>query len=95
MVDDTTIEVIAGNLNVNIKTVNYWKFIVFKSLENYQETIKLDETFIPIRDKKYKIVKHANKEIRGISYNQLCIITMINLERISVAKVSSRAMAMP
>lgn len=101
MIDDTTIEVIARNLNVNIKTVNYWKFIVFKSLENYQETIKLDgtilidETFIPIRDKKYKIVKHANKETRGISYNQLCIITMINLDGVSVAKVSSRAMAMP
>lgn len=101
MIDDTTIEVIARNLNVNTKTVNYWKFIVFKSFEDYQDNIELhgtiliDETFIPIRNKKYKIVKHANKETRGISYNQLCIITMINLEGISVAKVASRAMALP
>ncbi|AUD65139.1 hypothetical protein BK011_05420 [Tenericutes bacterium MZ-XQ] len=101
MIDDTTIEVIARNLNINTKTVNYWKFIVFKSLENHQNDIKLngtiliDETFIPIRNKKYKILKNLNKEIRGISYNQLCIITMINLFGKSVAKVVSRAMAMP
>lgn len=101
MIDDTTIEVIARNLKINTKTVNYWKFIVFKSLENFQDNIKLngtiliDETFIPIRNKKYKIIKHANKETRGISYNQLCIITMIDLHGISVAKVASRAMAMP
>jgi len=101
MIDDTTIEVIARNLNVNTKTINYWKFIVFKALENYQETVKLqgtiliDETFIPIRDKKYRIAKHDNKETRGISYNQLCIITMIDLQGISVAKVVSRAMALP
>jgi transposase-like protein len=101
MIDDTTIEVIARNLNVNTKTVNYWKFIVFKVLETHQDTIKLngtifiDETFIPIRDKKHKIVKHPNKKTRGISYNQLCIITMIDLFGVSIAKVASRAMALP
>jgi len=101
VIDDTTNEVIARNLSVNTKTVNYWKFIVFKALEDYQESIKLngtiiiDETFIPIRDKKYKVIKYDNKGIRGLSYNQLCIITMIDLHGISVAKVSSMAMALP
>ena len=101
MIDDTTIEVISRNININTKTINYWKFIVFKALESYQKDIKLngtiliDETFLPIRNKKYKIAKHLHKETRGISYNQLCIITMIDLHGISVTKVSSRAMALP
>lgn len=101
MVDDTTLEVISRNLSLDIKTIHYYKYIIFQALLDYQDTIKLtgtiliDETFIPIREKSYRIVKHVNKEIRGISFNQLCIITMIDLRGVSVAKVSSRAMSLP
>lgn len=101
MVDDTTLEVISRNLKLDIKTIHYYRFIVFKAIENIQDKIKLngsiliDETFIPIREKKYRIHKHDNKETRGLSYNQLCIITMIDLTGTSVAKATNRAMALP
>jgi len=101
MIDDTTMEVIPVNLELDIKTIHYYRFIVFKSIENIQDSIKLngsiliDETFIPIREKKYKILRHDNKETRGLSYNQLCIITMIDLSGNSVAKATNRAMALP
>lgn len=101
MIDDTTMEVISRNLELDIKTIHYYRFIVFKSIENIQDSIKLngsiliDETFIPIREKKYKILRHDNKETRGLSYNQLCIITMIDLSGNSVAKATNRAMALP
>lgn len=51
--------------------------------------------FISIREKQYKIFRSDGKDIRGLSFNQLCIITLINLAGISTAKVSSRAMALP
>lgn len=101
MVDDVTLEVISRNLNINIKTAHYYRYIVFKSLETYQSevniggTILIDETFISIREKKFKILKPDGKDFRGLSFNQLCIITLINLDGISLAKVSSRAMALP
>lgn len=101
MIDDVTLEVIARNLSLNLKTVLYYRYLVFYSLKNYQNEVKLDgevlidETFISIREKEYKHTRADGKGIRGISFNQLCIITMINLFGVSVAKVSSRAMALP
>lgn len=58
-------------------------------------TILIDETFKSIREKEYKITRADGKGIRGLSFNQLCIITMIDLQGRSIAKVSSRAMALP
>jgi len=101
MIDDVSLEVIARNLNINMKTVLYYRYIIFKSLEDYQEKIKLsgiiliDETFISIREKEYKHVREDGKGIRGLSFNQLCIITMVNLYGVSVAKIASRAMPLP
>lgn len=101
MVDDVTLEVIARNLNINIKTAHYYRHLVFHALLDYQSkiaiggTILIDETFISIREKKYKIYRKDGKNFRGLSFNQLCVITLINLQGISLAKVSSRAMALP
>jgi len=101
MIDDVTLEVISRNLNINIKTAHYYRYLVFHALSNYQSeimmtgTILIDETFISIREKQYKIYRADGKDIRGLSFNQLCVITMINLYGISLAKVSSRAMASP
>ena len=101
MIDDVTLDVIARNMNLNIKTIHYYRYIVFHALKNYQSEIKLhgtiliDETFMSIREKQYKIFRSDGKDIRGLSFNQLCIITLINLAGISTAKVSSRAMALP
>jgi len=101
MIDDVTLDVIARNLNINIKTVLYYRYLVFKALEQYQDEVRLngtvliDETFIRISEKRYKLVRADGKGIRGLSFNQLCIITMINLTGICVARVSSRAMALP
>lgn len=56
MIDDVTLEVIARNLDINIKTVLYYRYIIFHSLKNYQENLKIsgviviDETFISIRE---------------------------------------------
>lgn len=101
MIDDVTLEVAARNLEINIKTAHYYRYMVFQSLLSYQDEIKLsgsvmiDETFLSIREKKYKILRPDGKNIRGLSFNQLCIITMISLTGICLAKVSSRGMAQP
>jgi len=101
MIDDVTLDVIARNLKINIKTVLYYRYLVFKALEQYQDevrlngTILIDETFIRISEKQYKLVRADGKGIRGLSFNQLCIITMIDLSGMCVARVSSRAMALP
>jgi len=101
MLDDVTLEVIARNLSINLKTAHYYRHLVFHSLSDYQETIILngtiiiDETFISIREKKHRLTNPDNLETRGISYNQLCIITLVTLQGLGLAKVSSRAMAMP
>lgn len=101
MIDDVTLEVISRNLNINIKTAHYYRYLVFHALSDYQSevrmggTILIDETFVSIREKQYKIYRDDGKDIRGLSFNQLCVITLINLQGISLAKVSSRAMALP
>ena len=101
MIDDVTLEVIARNLDINIKTVLYYRYIIFHSLKNYQENLKIsgviviDETFISIREKPYKHVRPDGKGIRGLSFNQLCVVTMVNIYDVSVAKVVSRAMPLP
>lgn len=100
-IDDVTLEVIARNLNINIKTALYYRFLVFESLRNYQDEIKLrgtiliDETFIRINTKKYKLTRSDGKGIRGLSFNHLCVITMIDLNGKCIAKVASRGMAKP
>lgn len=101
MIDDVTLDVIARNLDINIKTAHYYRYLVFNALKSYQEkviisgTIIIDETFVRIREKKYKLQRPDGKGIRGLSNNLLCIITVINLQGICVAKVSSRAMGVP
>lgn len=101
MIDDVSLEVAARNLSIDVKTAHYYRHLVFDTLRGYQDTIKLngalliDETFIPIREKNYKILRSDGKDIRGLSFNQLCIITMIDLNSISTAKVSCRASAQP
>jgi hypothetical protein len=94
MIDDVALEVIARNLKINIKTAHYDRFLVFHALKDYQNRVTLsgsiliDETFISIREKRYKIVKPDGKNFRGLSFNQLCIITLINLQGLCVARVS-------
>jgi transposase-like protein len=101
MIDDVTLEVISRNLNINIKTAHYYIYLVFHELSDYQSEIKMggtiliDETFINIREKKYKIYRTDGKDLRGLSFSQLCVIILINLQGISSAKVSSRVMALP
>ncbi len=102
MIDDVTLEVIARNLAINIKTALYYRHLVFESLRYYQDmivldgTILIDETFIRINHKKYKLYRNDGKGIRGgISFNHLCVITMINLNGKCIAKVASRGMAKP
>ena len=101
MIDDVTLDVIARNLKINIKTALYYRFLVFYALQNYQNkvllsgSILIDETFISIREKRYKKTNPDGKNFRGLSFNQLCIITLISLQGICVAKVASRAMALP
>jgi transposase-like protein len=101
MIDDVALDVIARNLKMNIKTAHYYRYLVFHSLKNYQEEVKLsgkiliDETFMRIQESQYKLYRLDGKGIRGLSFNQLCIITLIDLTGICVAKISSRAMALP
>lgn len=58
MIDDVALDVIARNMKINIKTAHYYRYIIFHSLLNNQEEIKLsgtiliDETFIRIKEKK-------------------------------------------
>lgn len=101
MIDDVTLEVIARNLIIDIKTALYYKYLIFESLRDYQNevfldgSILIDETFIRISDKKYKLYRPDGKGIRGISFNHLCVITLINLKGLCIAKVASRGMAQP
>lgn len=101
MIDDVTLEVIARNLDIDIKTTLYYRYLVFESLRDYQDevflhgTILIDETFVRINDQKYKLYRADGKGIRGISFNHLCVITLINLDGKCVAKVASRGMAKP
>lgn len=101
MIDDVALDVIARNLKINIKTAHYYRYLVFHCIKDYQDEIKLsgsimiDETFMRIKEDKYKLKRMDGKGIRGLSFNQLCIITLINLQGICTAKISSRAMAMP
>jgi hypothetical protein len=101
MIDDVTLEVIARNLNIDIKTALYYRYLIFESLRDYQDevflhgTILIDETFIRISDKKYKLYRTDGKGIRGISFNHLCVITLINLSGRCIAKVASRGMESP
>lgn len=101
MIDDVTLDVAARNLSIDHKTALYYRFMIFHALLDYQDdiildgSIMIDETFISIREKKYKIQRPDGKDIRGLSFNQLCVITLINLRGLCTAKVSSRAMAQP
>ena len=101
MIDDVALSVIARNLKIDIKTAHYYRYLVFHSLLKYQDEVRLngviliDETFIRIQDKKYKKIREDGLDYRGLSFNQLCVITLIDLRGICIAKVSSRAMAMP
>lgn len=101
MIDDVTLEVIARNLNIDIKTALYYRYLIFESLRDYQDevfldgTIVVDETFVRISEKRYKLFRPDSKGIRGISFNHLCVITLINLEGKSIAKVASRGNASP
>ncbi|MDR4968117.1 MAG: transposase [Acholeplasmataceae bacterium] len=101
MIDDVTLEVIARNLEINIKTALYYRYLIFESLRNYQDEVKLhgtvllDETFVRINTKKYKLRRADGKGIRGISFNHLCVITLINLRGQCIAKAASRGMAKP
>ncbi len=76
MIDDVALDVIARNLKINIKTAHYDRFLVFHSLQDcesesfYQRSILIDETFISIREKRYKILKcDRKKDFRGLSFN--------------------------
>ncbi len=101
MIDDVTLSVIARNLKIDIKTALYYRYLVFESLRNYQDeitlngTILIDETFVRISDKRYRLIRPDGKGIRGISFNHLCVITMIDLSGNCVSKVASRGMASP
>lgn len=101
MVDDVTIEVIARNLSIDHKTALYYRYLVFEALRNYQDevvlngTIVMDETYVRIRDKRYKLYRPDGKGVRGISYNHLGVITMISISGICIAKVASRATPKP
>lgn len=101
MIDDVALDVIARNLKMNIKTAHYYRYLVFHSLKGYQDEIRLsgsimiDETFMRIKENEYKLKRMDGKGIRGLSFNQLCIITLTNLQGLCTAKISSRAMAMP
>ena len=99
--DDVTIEVIARNLSIDHKTALYYRYLVFEALRNYQEevvlngTIVMDETYVRINEKKYKLYHPNGKGIRGISYNHLGVITMISISGVCIAKVASRATPKP
>lgn len=101
MIDDVTLDVSARNLSINHKTALYYRYMIFHALYNYQDeivldgSIMIDETFISIREKKYKIQRPDGQDIRGLSFNQLCVITVMNLRGLCIAKVSSRGMAQP
>lgn len=101
MVDDVTIEVIARNLSIDHKTALYYRYLVFETLRDYQDeinlngTIVMDETYVRINDKRYKLHRPDGKGIRGISYNHLGVITMINISGRCIAKVASRATPKP
>lgn len=101
MIDDVTLEVISRNLDINFKTALYYRYLIFESLSNYQDeiilngTVLVDETFVRISDKRYKLYRSDGKGIRGISFNHLCVITLINLKGYCIAKVASRGMAKP
>ncbi|HPG43531.1 MAG TPA: transposase, partial [Acholeplasmataceae bacterium] len=101
MIDDVTLDVAARNLSIDHKTALYYRYMIFHALFEYQGevildgSIMIDETFISIREKKYKIQRPDGQDIRGLSFNQLCVITVMNLRGLCTAKVSSRAMAQP
>lgn len=101
MIDDVTLDVAARNLSIDHKTALYYRYIVFHALSNYQDeiilhgSIMIDETFISIRERKYKIQRPDGQDIRGLSFNQLCVITVMNLRGLCTAKISSRGMAQP
>jgi len=101
MIDDVALDVISRNIKINIKTAHYYRYLIFHSLKDYQDEIKLsgsimiDETFMRIKEDKYKLKRTDGKGIRGLSFNQLCIVTLLNLQGLCTAKISSRAMAMP
>jgi transposase-like protein len=67
MIDDVTLEVIARNLRIDIKTALYYRYLIFESLRDYQDevflhgTILIDETFVRISDKKYKLYRADGK----------------------------------
>lgn len=71
MIDDVTLEVIARNLEINIKTALYYRYLIFESLRDYQDevilhgTVLLDETFVRINTKKYKLKRTDGKGIEG------------------------------
>jgi len=101
MIDDVPLDVIARNLGINFKTALYYRYLVFESLRDYQEevtltgTVLIDETFVRINDKRYKLYRSDGKGIRGISFNHLCVVTVINLQSKCIAKVASRGMVKP
>lgn len=101
MIVGVSLEVLAKNLSIDIKTALYYGYLVCETLRDYQDevfldgTILVDETFVRIIDRKYRLYIVDRKGIRGISFNHLCVITLINLEGITIAKLSSRGNPSP
>ena len=101
MIDDVSLKVISRNLSINIKTAHYYRYLIFSVIASYQDNliingkILLDETYVPIREKEFKFIPPDGKNLRGLSRNQLCLITIINLSGKCVIKVSSRGVPHP
>jgi transposase-like protein len=46
IIDDVTLEVISRNLNINIKTAHYYRYLVFHSLLDYQSEVRMSGTIL-------------------------------------------------
>ncbi len=104
MIEKYSLRKTAQICNIDITTAFYWRHKILDALQNIQNGVKLDgiveadETYFPLSFKGHhknfklpRLSKHRGTQAakRGLSKEQVCVTSGINLNGKSIAKVSN------
>ncbi|MGL2908076.1 IS1595 family transposase [Helicobacter pylori] len=104
MIEKYSLRKTAQICNIDITTAFYWRHKILDALQNIQNEVKLDgiveadETYFPLSFKGHhrnfklpRLSKHRGTQAtkRGLSKEQVCVTSGINLNGKSIAKVSN------
>lgn len=104
LVEKQSLRKIAKTCNIHLSTAFAWRHKILDALQNIQNEVKLDgivevdETYFPLSFKGHhknfklpRLSKHRGTQAlkRGLSKEQVCVTSRVNLNGKSIAKVSN------